>query len=175
MSAGAVKFRLLNIDDFDAVVQADEFECPSSHADDASSDDFDAIVRIDEKILKVSRRDYYRVKFESFVQSTDHLPVSIVAEMEDGTVVGFVMGVLYMGEYGISREMATLDSIGVDPDHQRQGIGKKLIKEFMNHVRELGVQKVCTLIDSGDSDMTRFFCANQFSPSKIINFERSLW
>ncbi len=139
-----------------------------------SVDDFDSGVGIDEKILNVSRRDYYRVKFETCVQSTDHLPVSLVAENGDGKVVGFVMGILYIGEYGISRETATLDTFGVDPEYRHRGIGKQLISEFMDHLRALGVKKVSTLVDSNDPKMTRFFSANEFRPSQVINLERSL-
>ena len=137
-------------------------------------DDFDAVVRIDEKVLKASRPEYYRLKFETSVQSTDYLPTSLVAEEEDGTVVGFVMGELYIGEYGISQEKATLDTIGVDPDYQHKGIGEQLINEFMDHLRTLGVQKINTLVDWNDSKLIHFFSANQFSPSKTINLERSL-
>jgi ribosomal protein S18 acetylase RimI-like enzyme len=135
--------------------------------------DFAAVVRIDEKVLKVPRPEYYKLKFEELVQSTDRLPTSLVAESEDGTVVGFVMGELLIGEYGISKE-ATLDTIGVDPDHQHKGIGEQLIREFMDHLRALGVPKVNTLVDSNDSTLMHFFNANQFSPSKTINLERSL-
>ena len=138
------------------------------------ADDFDAVVGIDEKVLKASRPEYYRLKFEKLVQSKDYLPTSLVAEEEDGTVVGFVMGELYIGEYGISQEKATLDTIGVDPDYQHKGIGEQLINEFMDHLRTLGVQKINTLVDWNDSKLIHFFSANQFSPSKTINLERSL-
>ena len=137
------------------------------------ADDFAAVVRIDEKVLKASRPDYYKMKFEELVQSTDRLPTSLVAEEEDGTVVGFVMGELLIGEYGISHE-ATLDTIGVDPDYQHKGIGEQLIKEFMDHLRALGVRKLNTLVDWNDSRLIHFFSANQFSPSKTINLERNL-
>jgi ribosomal protein S18 acetylase RimI-like enzyme len=137
------------------------------------ADDFAAVTRIDEKVLKVARPEYYSLKFEELVQSTDRLPTSLVAEAEDGTVVGFVMGELFIGEYGISRE-ATLDTIGVDPDYQHQGVGKRLIKEFMDHLKALGARKISTLVDSNDSLMMHFFKANQFGPSKTINLERSL-
>jgi ribosomal protein S18 acetylase RimI-like enzyme len=136
-------------------------------------DDFAAVVRIDEKVLKASRPEYYQLKFEEFVQSTDRVPTSLVAEEEDGTVVGFVMGELFLGEYGISQE-ATLDTIGVDPDYQHKGVGEQLIKEFMDHLRALGVRKINTLVDSNDSRMMHFFSANQFSPSKTLYLERSL-
>ena len=138
------------------------------------ADDFDAVVGIDEKVLKTARPEYYEMKFEKFFQTKDYLPASLVAEEEDGTVVGFVMGELFMGEYGIFQEFATLDTIGVDPSYQHKGIGEQLINEFMDHLRKVGVQKINTLVDWNDSKLTHFFSANQFSPSKTINLERSL-
>jgi ribosomal protein S18 acetylase RimI-like enzyme len=138
------------------------------------ADDFDAVVGIDEKVLKASRPEYYKLKFEKLFQSKNYLLASLVAEEKDGTVAGFVMGEIYIGEYGISKEKATLDTIGVDPDCQHKGIGKQLIDEFMDHLRTLGVQKINTLVDWNDSKLIHFFSANQFSPSKTINLERSL-
>jgi len=138
------------------------------------ADDFDAVVAIDEKILKASRAEYYEVKFEKLFESRDYLPASLVAEKEDGTVVGFVMGEIYMGEYGIFEEEARLDTIGVDPDFQEKGIGEQLINEFMDHLRTVGVKKVNTLVDWNDSRLIHFFSANRFSPSKTINLERLL-
>lgn len=138
------------------------------------ADDFDAVIGIDEKILKASRPEYYKLRFEKLFQSRDYLPASLVAEDEDGAVVGFVMGELYIGEYGISRERATLDTIGIDPGCQQKGIGKRLINEFMDHLRTLGVQKINTLVDWNDTKLIHFFSANQFNPSKTINLERCL-
>jgi ribosomal protein S18 acetylase RimI-like enzyme len=137
------------------------------------AEDFDAVVGIDGKVLKTSRPEYYEMKFEKLFKSKDYLPVSLVAE-EDGNVVGFVMGEIYMGEYGIFQEEATLDTIGVDPDYQHKGIGEQLINEFMDHLRKVGVQKINTLVAWNDSKLIHFFSANQFGPSKTINLERNL-
>lgn len=137
------------------------------------ADDFDAVVEIDGKVLNSSRPQYYELKFEKLFKSKDYLPTSLVAEA-DGTVVGFVMGELYMGEYGIFQEEASLDTIGVDPTYQNKGVGEQLINEFMEHLRQIGVQKVNTLVDWNDSKLIQFFSANQFSPSTTINLERSL-
>jgi predicted N-acetyltransferase YhbS len=136
------------------------------------SGDFDAVVEIDEKVLNASRPDYYKLKFERLVQSEDYVPTSLVAE-EDGKVVGFVTGELYRGEYGIDREKATLDTIGVDPDHQHRGIGEQLINEFIDHLKRLGVQKVNTLVHWNDPQLVHFFSSNHFVPSKTINLERT--
>jgi ribosomal protein S18 acetylase RimI-like enzyme len=137
------------------------------------AEDFDAVVGIDGKVLKTSRPEYYEMKFEKLFKSKDYLPVSLVAE-EDGKVVGFVMGEIYMGEYGIFQEEATLDTIGVDLDYQHKGIGEQLINEFMDHLRKVGVQKINTLVAWNDSKLIHFFSANQFGPSKTINLERNL-
>ena len=137
--------------------------------------DFDAVVEIDDKILQASRLEYYEMKFDKLFKSKEFLPTSLVAEIEDGKVVGFVMAELYMGEYGISQDGATLDTIGVDPDYRHQRIGELLISEIFDHLRNLGVKKINTLVDKNDSRLIQFFMANKFNPSKnIINLERIL-
>jgi len=138
------------------------------------ADDFDAVVEIDKKVLKAARPEYYRVKFEKILKSKDSLPVSLVAEQDDGTVVGFVMGELYMGEYGIFQQEATLDTIGVDPSCRHKGIGHQLINEFVDHLKKIGVKKINTLVGLDDPQLIHFFSSNRFSPSKTINLERSL-
>lgn len=138
------------------------------------AEDFEAVVGIDEKVLGSTRPEYYKMKFEKLFKSQDYLPASLVAEMEDGTIVGFIMGELYMGEYGIFQEEARLDTIGVDPACQQQGVGVMLINEFIDHLREVGVRKINTLVDWNNSRLIHFFSANQFSPSKTINLERNL-
>jgi ribosomal protein S18 acetylase RimI-like enzyme len=139
-----------------------------------TADDFDAVVGIDAKVLKAPRPEYYAAKFEKLFKSVDYLPTSLVAEQEDGTVVGFVMGELFMGEYGIYQQEASLDTIGIDPDHQREGIGKLLIDEFMDHCKRIGVKKMNTLVNLDDAKMIHFFSKNRFNPSKTINLERNL-
>ena len=138
------------------------------------AEDYDAVLRIDERVLKTSRPEYYNMKFEKLFQTKDYLPVSLVAEDENGAVVGFAMGETYMGEFGIFQGTATLDTIGVDPDYQQKGIGEQLINEFLAHLRSLGVEKISTLVSWNDSDLIHFFSANRFAPSKTIYLERSV-
>ncbi len=140
-----------------------------------NNEDFDDVIRIDEKVLKNSRLDYYKRKFEMLFKSGEYLETSLVAETEDGTVIGFIMGELIIGYFGISREGATLDTIGVDPEYQHQGIGKRLLNEFMEHLKQLEVQKIHALLDKDDTRLINFLSANRFSPSeKIVNLERDI-
>src|SRR3989339_214725 len=138
-------------------------------------EDFDDVVRIDQKILGISRLEYYKLKFELLFKSGEYLPTSLVAEDKNGILVGFIMGELYIGEFGISREGASIDTVGVDPDCRRQGIGKRLMTEFVAHLKQLGVQKINTLVEKEDTRLMNYFNANLFSPSKaVINLERSI-
>lgn len=136
--------------------------------------DLEAVVKIDAKIMKSSRLEYYQLKFERLFTSNDYLPTSFVAEEANGTVVGFLMGELYMGEFGIFQEVASLDTIGVDPAYQHTGIGKQLMIEFIDHLRQIGVTRINTLVNWNDSNLIRFFSANQFCPSKTISLERRI-
>jgi len=138
-----------------------------------TANDLDAVLGIDEKILKSSRPEYYQLKFERLFASSDYLPTSFVAE-DDGVVVGFLMGELYMGEFGIFQEVASLDTIGVDPSYQQKGIGKKLMDEFIGHLQQTGVTKINTLVDWDDSRLIQYFSANGFSLSRTINLERNI-
>lgn len=138
-----------------------------------TENDLEAILKIDEKIVKTSRLEYYQLKFERLFSSKDYLPTSFVAE-DNGVVVGFLMGELYMGQFGILQEVASMDTIGIDPAYQHRGIGKKLMDEFVDHLRQIGVNKINTLVDWNDAGLIHFFSANQFSPSRTINLERSI-
>ena len=138
-----------------------------------TENDLEAILKIDEKIVKTSRLEYYQLKFERLFSSKDYLPTSFVAE-DNGVVVGFLMGELYMGQFGILQEVASMDTIGIDPAYQHRGIGKKLMDEFVDHLRQIGVNKINTLVDWNDAGLIHFFSANQFSPSRTINLERNI-
>ncbi len=135
------------------------------------SEDFNDVISIDEKVNKVLREEYYKLKFEKLVKSGDYVPTSLVAEDENGKVVGFIMGELFIGEYGISEDRAKLDTIGVDPEYQKKGVGKLLLKEFIEHLKSLGVEKISTLVDWNDIELIKFFSSNNFEPSKTIHLE----
>lgn len=138
-------------------------------------EDFNSVLKIDKKVLGISRREYYEQRFEMLFKSGEYIPTSLVAEDDNGNVVGFIMGKLYIGEFGITSEGVSLDTVGVDPDCQKQGIGEQLMSEFVDHLRELEVKKINTLVDKNDDQMMRYFNANQFEPSKnIINLERKI-
>jgi len=135
--------------------------------------DFDAVVKIDEKVFRQSRPEYYESKFTRALDEKNRVVTSLVA-VTDGQVVGFVMGELFLGEYGIPETTATLDTIGIHPDYQRKEVGKQLMDEFLAHLRKAGVERINTLVNWNDWQMIRFFNAGGFEPAKTINLELKL-
>lgn len=133
-------------------------------------EDFDAVVSIDEKVFNKARPDYYEKKFTMALDQKDRVVSSLVAAA-DGQVVGFIMGELYVGEFGIPDTTARLDTIGIHPDYQKKRVGQQLMEEFVAHMKKAGVEKINTLVDWNDWQLIRFFSAGGFNPAKTINLE----
>ena len=136
-------------------------------------EDFGDVVRIDHSVFGLERPEYFEKRFSAALDETDRIVTSFVAETED-RVVGFIMGELYLGEFGIPETTASVDSIGVHPDYQNRGVGAALMEEFVHNVRAAGVDRIYTRVVWNDLALIRFFDSFGFSPSKMINLELEL-
>jgi ribosomal protein S18 acetylase RimI-like enzyme len=135
--------------------------------------DLDDIVNIDEAASKQPRREYYERKIASLLNRKTNINCSIVCEVQ-GKVVGFVMGYLFFGEFGISDATATLDALGVHPDFRNYGVASEMLDQFMMNMKAAGVKKVYTLVNWDDFALEKFFARQKFVPSKRINLEFQL-
>ena len=135
--------------------------------------DLDSIVAIDAKITKQDRREYYERKIAAITDPARGINSSIVADV-DGKVVGFIMGDVYSGEFGIPETSATIDSLGVDPATQNKGLASELLDQFMMNMKVAGVNKVYTLVNWDDFALEKFFAHHKFVPSKRVNLEYQL-
>ncbi|HLC27471.1 MAG TPA: GNAT family N-acetyltransferase [bacterium] len=137
--------------------------------------DMDAIVFIDAQSFGKKRPEYYEQKVDLALDDRRHLVTSLVAEV-GGKVVGFIMGEIYRGEFGIPDTVATIDTIGVDSKYQRNGIGQFLMEEFVTIARKAGVEVINTRVAWNDWDLLRFFDSSSFQlqQSKAIHLERRL-
>lgn len=132
--------------------------------------DLDAIVAIDAFASKEPRREYYERKIAGILNKNANINTSIVCEI-DGKVVGFVMGYVFFGEFGITDATSTIDTLGVHPDFRKHGVAAEMLDTFMMNMKAAGVQKVYTLVNWDDFALEKFFTANKFVPSKRVNYE----
>lgn len=133
-------------------------------------DDLDAVAAIDALVSKQQRREYYQRKIEAVVSNPHNINTSLVAEL-DGKIVGFIMGDVYFGEFGIPETSATIDTIGVHPDYQNRGVAHDLMDQFLTNMKAVGVSKVYTLVNWDDFALEKFFSRHKFVPSKRISLE----
>ena len=135
--------------------------------------DLDAVIKIDEQVSGQNRREYYERKLAMLLDQKHTINSSLVAEAA-GKVVGFIMGDIYFGEFGIPETSATIDTLGVDPTIQNRGIASDLMDQFVMNMKAAGVTKIYTLVNWDDFALERFFSRHKFVPSKRINLELTL-
>jgi GNAT superfamily N-acetyltransferase len=136
-------------------------------------DDLQAIICIDARVTGNERVEYYEAKISSLLDHQGQIGTSLVAE-NDGRVIGFIMGKIYMGEFGIPESTASLDTVGLDPEFAGNGIGSLLLDEFIRNVKAAGVTSIQTMVVWSDIHLLRFFNKNGFVPSQTINLERKV-
>jgi len=116
-------------------------------------DDFEAIVEIDRKIFGKTRPDYWK---RIVVPNQQYPFSSLVAELE-GKVIGFIVGEVSGGKFGVPDTVGWLTTIGVDPDYQHRGVARKLSETFIQNLKSIGVSMVYTLVNWSDWDLLKFF------------------
>ena len=149
-----------------------------------NENDLDAVVEIDKKVLGKERRAFWKRK----IAYADVYPrPALVAEL-DSKVVGFIMGYVSGWEFGVPDTSGWIDTLGVDPEYQRRGIGRALFnalienfkhsgREKMPEAKELeeprieGVNVVYTLANWNDWDLMQFYHAMGFKKGEMLNLK----
>jgi aminoglycoside 6'-N-acetyltransferase I len=79
----------------------------------------------------------------------------LVVAVEDGSVVGFASGVHYV--HPDKPAELWINEVGVAPTHQRQGLGKRLLKALFVRGRELGCREAWVLTSPANGAAVRLY------------------
>jgi predicted N-acetyltransferase YhbS len=131
-------------------------------------EDLESIAAIDEKVLGEKRRDYWEKKLQMMDDKASQ--VSLVAEVK-GKVLGFILGDISGWEFGVPDTIGWIDTMGVDPVHQKKGLATALARELIQKLKALGVRTIYTLVSWDDWDLLQFFHAMGFTRGDMINLE----
>lgn len=96
---------------------------------------------------------------------------SCIAE-RGGNIVGFALGHLLDGEFGVKGRVAVLDAIAVDPGAQRQGVARALMEEFDRVARARGANEMRTQAQWNQPALVEFFAAAGFCLAPRVVLER---
>jgi ribosomal protein S18 acetylase RimI-like enzyme len=134
--------------------------------------DISDIVTIDEKIGGKYRPEVWERRIGYYLRRD---PDSSVVVEIDGKVVGFMLGEVRSGEFGLEEPTGWIEVLGVDPDHQGKSIGRRLAEAMLEHFRQRGAHSVRTLVDEEkQGDIRRFFNSLGFEPSSLRPFVKAL-
>ena len=133
--------------------------------------DIGGIVRIDERISGIYRAEFWEQRVGYYLRRDPG--ASQVAEV-DGRVVGFMLGELRAGEFGIEEPSGWIERFGIDPDHRGRDLGKQMFEAMRRHFRSEGALTVRTLVDQGDASVSGFLGALGFAPSPLQALEMKL-
>lgn len=133
--------------------------------------DIDAIVGIDEKISGRYRPEVWESRIGYYLRRDPE--ASVVAE-EDGRVVGFMLGEVRSGEFGLEEPTGWIEVLGVDPGHRGRAVGRRMAQAMLEHFRQQGARSVRTLVDERMGDIARFFESLGFEPAGLRPFVRTL-
>jgi ribosomal protein S18 acetylase RimI-like enzyme len=131
--------------------------------------DIESIVRIDERITGSYRPEVWEQRVGYYIRRDPDS--SQVAEL-DGRVVGFMMGEVRGGEFGLEEPTGWLEFFGVDPDARGRALGRRLCEALLKHFRESGAQVARTMVASRDEDIAGFLRAMGFRDAPLIALER---
>ncbi len=133
------------------------------------AEDLEAVVEIDAASSGRRRRRYFETLVRRAVEHAD-LQISLVAELE-GRVVGFLVGSLYYGEFGVVEPFATMDAIGVHPEWRRRHVARALLEQFRRNLGALGIGSIRTEVAWDDFDLLAFVRASGFEPAPRLCLE----
>jgi ribosomal protein S18 acetylase RimI-like enzyme len=136
--------------------------------------DLPAIIALDTQAFGSERPAYYEQRFAAFDPANPEIPVVFLTADYHDAIVGFVMGTLAYGEFGLPQITAFIDSIAVNPGYQRQGIGQRLIEAFIEESRRRGASSVYTLVNWENWLLLKAFHSLGFSLAKSVPLERCI-
>jgi len=134
--------------------------------------DLRKMISIDKENTGTDRSDYYNRKQHESLHETG-VRVSLVAELEDYPV-GFIMARVDFGEFGHTSAEAEMDTLGVDPGYQGQGVGRALMAQLIASLAVLRVDTVRTEIDWNDVGLIAYLDACGFVPAQRVTLVRHL-
>ncbi len=130
--------------------------------------DIGSIVKIDERIGGRYRPEFWEQRIAYYLRRDPES--SCVAEV-GGRVVGFMLGDVRAGEFGIEEPSGWIERFGIDPDHRGHDLGRRMFEAVVAHFRAAGATTVRTMVDTGETALTGFLRKLGFTPSPLQALE----
>ncbi|MEM1203553.1 MAG: GNAT family N-acetyltransferase [Acidobacteriota bacterium] len=133
--------------------------------------DIGAIVDIDEKITGQYRPQTWEARCSYYLRRDPD--AALVAE-HDGQIIGFMLGEVRSGEFGLEEPTGWIEVLGVNPAYRGKAVGRRLAETILEHFRNRDVDTVRTLVDEQMEGIAGFFSSLGFEPATLRPFVKKL-
>ena len=134
--------------------------------------DFEDVVNIDRKITGRDRRAYMQHALDEALRESG-VRISLAART-DGVTSGFIMARADLGDFGRAEPVAVIDTLDVAPEYEHHGIGHALLSQLFLNLAALRIERVETVVASGNLALLGFFYGAGFAPSQRLAFVKAL-
>jgi ribosomal protein S18 acetylase RimI-like enzyme len=133
--------------------------------------DIESICRIDEQITGTYRPEVWEDRVMYYIRrDPDSSQVAEVA----GKVVGFMLGEVRGGEFGLEEPTGWVEFFGVDPRAREKGVGRSLIEAVLARFKANGAHVARTMVRAQDKDIDAFIRRSGFMPAPVSALEKRL-
>ena len=133
-------------------------------------EDLEGVLDIERETKDDSRAATYAPVPDSCIGG--EMDASVVAEVAD-KIVGFVLGRV-VGSPTELRIVAWIELIGILPEYQHKGIGKKMVEAWKERCRKKGIKKVHVMVNWRDWWMLSFFESLGFFRGDLTDLQSEL-
>lgn len=141
------------------------------HVRPLDSIDIGAVGKIDEKITGQYRPDTWELRIGYYLRRD---PEGALVAEADGEVVGFMLGEVRSGDFGLEEPTGWIEVLGVDPEYQGKAVGRRLAEAMLEHFKVRDARSVRTLVDESMEDIAGFFGSLGFEPAPLRSFVKHL-
>jgi predicted N-acetyltransferase YhbS len=134
--------------------------------------DFEDVVRIDRKITGRDRRAYMQHALDEALLESG-VRISLAAR-SDGITAGFIMARADLGDFGRTEPVAVIDALDVAPEFAHHGIGHALLSQLFLNLAALRIERVETVVASGNLSLLGFFYGAGFAPAQRLAFVKTV-
>ena len=133
--------------------------------------DIEAICRIDEKITGKYRPEAWEDRVVYYIRRD---PDSSQVAERDGKVVGFMLGEVRGGEFGMEEPTGWVEFFGVDPAARGGGVGRALMDTLASRFQAKVAHVVRTIVRAEDREIASFIRRMGFAPAPVTALEKPL-
>lgn len=133
--------------------------------------DLGGITALDEKLGGKYRPDLWERRIGYYLRRD---PDALMVAEAGGRVVGFMLGEVRSGEFGLDEPTGWVEVLGVDPEFRGQALGRRMAERMLEHFRQSGATSVRTLVDETMGGIAEFFSRLGFEAAPVRVFMKSL-